>query len=289
LATKPKETYWLADGLHRLQEAMLNGWKTVDVAWKEDGKLKTAKIDPKDIKIPPIRVTSVWTEEDYKNFQANLKAAGIDQPIIVTRDIIEAKVRNLYLNRMRGRTRLSEEVAVINSLSVDDGLTVGQIEEKTGFKPDQIEQRLAIGRASDNVKDAVEEERIGIGVAFQLSRLPNHEGQDRLLFGMLQRIQPWTTKEVEQIVNDSLEIIRQIQQGQTKPDVPIPVRTLKCAICEQKYEPDELRGINVCSTCIGLSKDYIQGKLRAQTTKPTPEKVLAAKIAEDSLKGEGES
>ena len=40
-----------------------------------------------DIKIPEIRITSVWNPEDYEMFQASIKAMGIvDKPVVVLAD-----------------------------------------------------------------------------------------------------------------------------------------------------------------------------------------------------------
>ena len=284
-----ERTLWLADGLHRLQEAKLNGLKVVDVVFKEDGKVKLAKVDPQTIKVPDVRVTSVWTEEEYKVFQDTIKASGIENPIVCTTDIVEAMTKNLFMNRLKGKTKLSEEVGLLRELSEKFKLSIEEIQKRTGLKADQIEQRLAIGNASSLVQQAVETEPIGLGVAFQLSRLPNEKGQGKLLMELMKMIPPPTTSYVKEIVDESLRVLAERAKGQTAANPTIPVKTLKCHICEQPYEYTELRGIFVCATCYGVAKDYVLQRIREQTAKVSPERALAERVAIPEEEGEGVS
>lgn len=268
-------------------------------------------VDPQKIKVPPVRVTSVWDPDEYEVFKASLEADGQGQAIVCVKEgetfwladglhrleqaklkgwtkiavaykegtLVDAKLRNLYLNRLRGKTKASEEVALISSLTNEDHLSLEEIQKRTGLSQELVEQRLAISKTLPEVQAALDQEQIPVGVAFQLSRLPQGPGQLKLLLALLQHIPPMTTSEVQRIVDESLKIIAARTQAteEPKPDVPVP--TFKCRLCEQKWPINEGIGINVDHTCLGLARDYIQQLLKKRREGKTPEQLLAEQAA----------
>ncbi|MFQ6053075.1 MAG: ParB/RepB/Spo0J family partition protein [Candidatus Bathyarchaeia archaeon] len=274
-------------------------------------KVKLARVNPKKIQIPEVRVTSVWDPDDYELFKASLEADGIQNPIICVREgetwwladgrhrleeallkgmpyvdvaykegtLVDAKLRNLYLNRLRGKTKVSEEVALIRDLYENDGLDLDEIGRRTGMSRELIEQRLAISKADPYVQDMLDEEKIGVGVAFQLSRLPNPEGQIRLLQELVKMPKTPPTSWVRDVVEESLRIMEERARAPEQPEPTIPTRTIRCHFCGQRYEEREVRGFNLCLTCAGVSKDYVQELMRKRKAGKTPEQVLAEKIA----------
>jgi len=277
-------------------------------------KMKVVMVDPQKIKVPPVRVTSVWDPEEYEVFKASLEADGQGQAIVCVKEgevfwladglhrlqeaklkgwskiavafkegtLVDAKLRNLYMNRLRGKTKASEEVALISSLTNEDHLSLEEIEKRTGLSREVVEQRLAISKALPEVQAALDQEQIPVGVAFQLSRLPKGPGQLKLLVALLQHIPPMTTDEVKHIVDESLKIIATRNQAadEPRPDVPIP--TFKCRLCEQKWPINEGIGINIDHTCLGLAKDYIQQLMKKRREAKTPDQILALQAAETS-------
>jgi len=274
-------------------------------------KMKLVYLDPSKIKIPPVRVTSVWDPEEYEVFKASLEADGQGQAIICVRNqdtfwladglhrleeaklkgwkkiavaykegsLIDAKVRNLYLNRLRGKTRASDEVALIKDLYENDGLDLAEIQKRTGISQELIEQRLAVSKADPYVLECLDNERIGVGIAFELSRLPNPKGQIRLLQELLKMPRLPETKWVREIVGESLRLIEERAKAPEEPAVGPPLRTIRCGLCEQRYEEGEIRGYNVCVTCAGLAKDYIKELMRKRAAGGTPEQALAQRVA----------
>lgn len=277
--------------------------------------IKFRHLDPKQIQVPEVRVTSIWSEEDFAEFQGTIEESGIGVPLKCIKEgetwwlidgkhrrdeairlginrvpvaytegsLVEAMMTNLYLNRARGRTPASDEIKLIHHLMKEYGLTPAIISKKTGMSLDRIEQRLKIGSASAYVLTALETEQIGVGIAFQLSRLPNEEGQTLLLSRLLMAVPPVTTAEVTEIVDGSLQIIQKRNEPEHPAPEIIPVRTLRCHLCGQEYEPGDLRGINVCVTCHGLSRDWIQNRLKGQTDRISPADALMAKVARGEL------
>ena len=281
-------------------------------------QIKFRHLSPDAIEVPEVRVTSIWTEEDFEEFQGTVEAEGIQQalklikegetwwlidglhrldearrlglkrvPVIYTEGtLLDAMLKNLYLDRMRGRTPASDEVKLIKYLMGDHGMSIADIAKKTGMKQERIEQRLQIGTAHEYVLTALETEQIGVGIAYHLSRLPNEEGQVLLLSRLLQAVPPATTAEVADIVDGSLKIINERNEAPRRPQEIIPVKTLRCHLCGGEYEPGDLRGINVCVTCHGLARDWIQRRKKGQTERISPAEALARKVARGDLSEE---
>lgn len=274
-------------------------------------RMRIVHVDPKKIQIPPTRVTSVWNPEEYEIFKSSLEADGIANPVICVKEgdawwladgrhrleeallkgwrripvaykegtLVDAKLRNLYLNRLRGKTKVSEEVALIKDLYGNDGLELADIAKKTGMSLERIEQRLAIGRASEYVQEALNNELIGLGVAFHLSRLPNPKGQDRILAELMKMPRRPTTDWVRKVVDESLQIIEEMKRAPEPPAVGPPIRTITCGFCQQRYEVREMRGVNLCLTCYGMAKDHIRELMKRRARGETPEQILAQRVA----------
>lgn len=276
--------------------------------------MRLIHVDPKKIRIPSVRVTSVWDPEEYETFKASLEADGQAQAIICVKEentfwladgqhrleealinswpkiavaykegtLIDAKCRNLYMNRLRGKTKASEEVTLIKDLYENHSLNIAEIEQRTGISQELIEKRMAIAKADPYVLECLDNERIGVTIAFELARLPNARGQIKLLQEILKYPRNPPVKWVREVVEDSLEIIAKMARGEQAPGPTIPLRTITCHLCGQKHEESEVRGFNIDITCAGLAKDYIQELMRKRAKEGTPEQALAAKIAKET-------
>ena len=275
-------------------------------------KMRIAYVDPHKIQVPPIRVTSMWDPDEYEVFKASIEAEGIAQPIICVKEgetwwladglhrleeaklrglkkvpvaykegtLVDAKLRNLYLDRLHGKTRASEEVKLIKDLYENDGLTLDQIHTRTGIPLERIDQRLAIGKASPYVQAALDHEKIGVGIAFHLARLPAEEGQNKLLAELLKMVPPPTTDWVRDVVDASLKIIQQQTPVQDRPKPVVPIPTIKCDFCAQEWPINKMTGVNLCRSCAGISEDYIKQLMRERSPKLTEKQALAQRIVE---------
>ena len=273
--------------------------------------MKLRQLKPNEIQVPEVRVTSIWTTEEYDDFAKTIAKEGIHQPLKCILDgdtyylvdglhrleearlrgidkvpvvykegrLVDALVENLVSNRLRGKTPASDEIRLIRHLQQKYGMEPWQIAEKTGLPRERIEQRIQIGTAAPEVLSCLEFDEIPLGVAYHLSRLPNKSGQIALLARLLQATPPATIRDAEEIVDSALEIQAQMREAPMVTDPQIPLRTITCHLCGERYEAQEMRGINVCATCHGLARDYIQQlkKRRAQAT--TPEQILARDVA----------
>ena len=278
------------------------------------GKMRFAWVDPHKIQVPKVRVTAMWDPEEYEVFKASIEGQGIEKPLNCIKEgqtwwladglhrleeaklkglkrvpvvfkegsLVDAKLRNLYLDRLRGKHKASEEVKLLKSLFEDDGLSLDQIHEKTRIPLERIEQRLAISKADPYVQEALDHEKIGVGIAFQLARLPNPEGQVKLLAEILKMVPPPTTAWVRDVVDASLKIIQAQTPPEERPKPTVPIPTLKCGFCAQEWPMNKMVGVNLCRSCAGLSEDYIKELMRKRHPKVTEKEALAQRVVEAS-------
>jgi ParB/RepB/Spo0J family partition protein len=276
-------------------------------------KMKLRHVKPGEIQIPEVRVTSIWTEDEYEDFVGTIKEDGIQQPLkciledgvlwlidglhrldeakrlgiekvpVVYKEgkLVDALVENLTSNRLRGKTPIRDEIRLIKHLRDEYNMEPWQIAGKTGLPRERIEQRLQVGTAAPEVLSCLEFEQIPLGTAFQLSRLPNEGGQIALLGRLLQATPPATVKEVTEIVESALAIQEEMREAPVQREVMLPTKTLACHLCGEMYEASDMRGINIDATCHGLARDYIQELKKKRERGMSPSDVLANRIASE--------
>lgn len=276
-------------------------------------KMKFRHLKPDEIQVPEVRVTSIWTDEEYEDFASTIAKEGINQPLKCILDdgtfwlvdglhrldearlhsiekipvvykeglLVDALMENLVSNRLRGKTPASDEIRLLRHLRDAYHMEPWQIAEKTGLPRARIEQRLQIATAAPEVLSCLEFDQIPLGVAFHLSRLPNQSGQIALLTRLLQATPPATVREVEDIIDHAIEIQDQMRAPNPEPQLQIPLKTISCHLCGERYEASDMRGINACATCHGLARDYIQQLKARRSASVTPEEALATRVALD--------
>jgi len=275
--------------------------------------MKFRHLKPDEIQVPEVRVTSIWTDEEYEDFASTIQKEGIHQPLKCILDdgtfwlvdglhrldearhrgiekvpvvykegkLVDALMENLVSNRLRGKTPASDEIRLLRHLRDEYHMEPWQIAEKTGLPRARIEQRLQIATAAPEVLSCLEFDQIPLGVAFHLSRLPNQAGQIALLTRLLQATPPATVREVEDIIDHAIEIQASLATPHEPTNIQIPLKTISCHLCGERYEASDMRGINACATCHGLARDYIQQLKARRSASVTPEEALATRVALD--------
>jgi len=245
--------------------------------------MKLRQIACDQIKVPAVRVTAVYDEEHLALLRSSLEAMGTVNPIIVVAtdgayEVVdglhrwqEAKQRgethipaivyeggpaesllmNLVLNRVRGKVKASEMVAVIQELWKTHGMDSEAIAAKTGLGRDYIEKLQVISTASIPLKQALEEERIGVGAAYEIARLPNPLQQEQVLNQHLVFNIP--LKELRQLVNNVLTEMKKLADGgpAAPPKEPPAPPKYYCEACHNEIDPKYLRPVVVCPDCYG--------------------------------------
>jgi ParB family chromosome partitioning protein len=260
-------------------------------------------VDPKALKAPDVRITSVWDPELLEMFKKSVEAEGIQQPLIVVKEgenlwivdglhrrdeallkgiekvpcvvftgtMRQVMTKNLYMNRLRGGVKASEMIKVINWLSAHEGMNSEAIQRETGLNRDYIEKVQQVGKAVPEVLEALDKEEIGVGHAFEIARIKERDVQLRLLAQIFQyRL---TVKDLHQVVEDTLEIIRiREQQGPPDPNQrPVLVPKIRCHACEEEYPLKKVTGVNLCINCYGLLMDAIKQARKKGDMAPSTE------------------
>lgn len=269
-------------------------------------KGRLAWIKTVDIKIPDIRVTSVWEPEMLTMFKASIKAMGIvDKPILIEEGtdlwlvdglhrlqeaqlasesriqvvifpgtLKDVYLKNLALNRLHGKTKVSEMVLVVKKLEQDFKMSMEEISQQTGLKRDYVEKMMILGRVIDEVLRDLDAERIGVGHAAELARVEDKDVQERLLKQCKQY--DLTVKDLKDIVDQTLQILdeRKDKPLGTAGPMPLPPSMVKCAFCDLDREVHKVKGFNVCQWCFSIALDAI-GKAKAAmaSVEPMPERV----------------
>ena len=245
--------------------------------------MKLRKVKPSLIKVPEIRVTARFDEETRQLLRDSIKEVGIiapviaqeidgeiilvdglhrledsiaagDQPIdvaILDGDMADLLCRNLFLDHARGKTPVSEMVKVIGTLFSEYNLDPDQIKEKTGLTRDYIEKLVKISTASSVVQQALDEGIIGVGHAFEISRLPYAIQQDELI--AKHQVWRFTVKELHEQIDNVLremELIKEAPPSNTEPGTR-PAPRYFCEGCKGEVEPRYLRPVMLCPDCFG--------------------------------------
>jgi len=302
---------------------------------KSSMRPKLRLVDPKDILVPEVRVTSTWDPELLDMFKKSVEAMGIQQPllcvqenerlilvdglhrleeaklqnlpkvqvVVIPGDMKQVLLKNLMMNRLRGGTKASEMVKVLTTLNKDHGMTSEDIARETGLKRDYIEKLLETSRATREVLEALDREEIGVGHAWEIARVPDKDVQLRLLAQVF--TYRLTVKDLHDIVNDTLEILKKREEQKPQPKAPEPtsIPTVRCHLCELEWPVRKVVGINICMGCYGIAHEAItkakkEGRIPTEKTltkeeEPTPPHEILTnekmKIQQNIMKGSGQS
>ena len=242
--------------------------------------MKVRKVPTTEIRVPETRVTAVYDEHTAQILKDTIARLGILQPIIVVKtydgyDLVdglhrlqeaqalgvltvdcvvyeggpeEALLMNLILDKVRGKTKVSDMLKVVQALYEKHGMGIEEIEERTGLTRSYIENLIRISRGAPAVREALDEERIGLAHALEIIRLPTHLQQEELI--AKQAIYLWKVSDLKEVVNLTLEAMGELQQKPPEPQVR-HVGKYYCEGCKLETEARFLKMIQVCPECFG--------------------------------------
>ncbi|MBU2685936.1 MAG: ParB/RepB/Spo0J family partition protein, partial [Gammaproteobacteria bacterium] len=227
--------------------------------------MKLLRVKPSQIKVPEVRVTAQFDQETRDLLRQSISETGIVNPILVQKieedlvlidglhrledvvasgtqlidvvvlegDMADLLCRNLFLDHLRGKTPVSDMVRVIGALSEDYGLDPDKIREKTGLTRDYIEKLIKISLASQSVREALDQGVIGVGHAFELSRLPYAIQQEEIL--AKHQVWRFSVKELKEQIDGVLREMQAIkeQPAEAAPSEPRPAPVYRCEGCNQ--------------------------------------------------------
>ena len=245
--------------------------------------MKLRRVNPHDIKVPEVRVTAQFDEELYQQFQESIAAVGQITPpicyevgeelvlcdglhrieeaikngertvdvVVIPGDMIDVLTKNIFLDHLRGKTPASQMVKVIKALYQDYNLDPDQIKEKTGLTRDYVEKLIKISQASEEVLHALDQGAIGVGVAFELSRLPYREIQEEIL--AKSTVYRLKVPDLKGLVDATLQELQNIAEAgpATAVKEPRPIAKYYCEGCKSELDPRYLRLVGLCPNCFG--------------------------------------
>lgn len=199
------------------------------------------------------RIDEDWVLVDGLHRVEDALAAG-DQPIdvaVLDGDMADLLCRNLFLDHARGKTPVSDMVKVIGVLSKEYGLDSDKIRERTGLTRDYIEKLVKVSMASPSVTEALDQGLIGVGHAYEISRLPYAIQQEEVI--AKHNVWRFKVKELREQVDGVLNAMQEMQE-QPQPVAPggsRPAPVYYCEGCREEVEPRYLRPAMVCPDCFG--------------------------------------
>jgi len=249
--------------------------------------MRIRQVDPKHIKVPSLRVTSVWDEESLQEFVDSVKADGILEPIVVQEvngdlylvdglhrmlaaqklglkrvpvvvrdgEEVDVYLRNLVLNNLRGKVRPTEAAAVFRHLYEERGLGVDEISRKTGFSEERVSKLLHLSRATPEVLQALDQGLIGLGHAYALARIEDPGVQGRILSTQLRF--RFTVPVLEQHIEDVRREKERLESA-PPPVVHVALKALACATCGRVFPLSQLASPTICVGCYGYLLDSLR-------------------------------
>lgn len=242
--------------------------------------MQTQRVPISQIEVPKVRVTQDYSEETQEILKGTTKRLGILTPIILTKtgekyelvdglhrleqarennetevdaviydgETADNLVLNLVLNTVKGKTRASEMVGVIEELTKNHGLDSEQIAGRTGLSRDYIEKLWRISEGAPSVREALDREMITVGHAWEICRLPSVEQQDYVV--SMQGIWRLPIKDLRAMVDQTLKMMAEPKTATAPPPVITPTLP-RCDGCHKETEGKYLRPIVICPDCYG--------------------------------------
>jgi ParB family chromosome partitioning protein len=255
--------------------------------------VKLRKVKPSLIKWPEERVTSVFDEETRQLLTALIKELGLISPILVQEidgeivgvdgfhrcedciklgdapvdvaviegNMVDLLCRNLVMDHARGKHKPSQMIRLLKILYEKYELDPDKIKENTGLPRDYIEKLLKIGTGSSVVLEYCDEQWMGVGKAYEISRLPYAVQQEELVEKL--KAWRWPVKEVKEMVDNILKEMKATAEAgpSTVAAAPRPIVIYHCEACKVETELRYLRSVMVCPNCFG--EVWRLGKVRA--------------------------
>lgn len=270
--------------------------------------MKIKNIDPKSIKVPEVRVTARFDEDKLAMLSSSMENAGQVAPIkclvidgefvlvdglhrlqhalaehwekiaVVYEegDMAKALMQNIFLDHLRGKHPVSEMRKVIEALYKEEHVSIEDIMKGTGLTQSYIEKLLILSELTPLVLEALDQDLIGVGHAFALTKLKN-PAQQEVVFNQLMTYH-WTVKALEDYIKMVLETPAPAAAGPVEPQAPVSTK-VRCHFCHEEHEPHELASVIACNMCthimfesIALAKAAAQEEAVAAQKGQTPVK-----------------
>lgn len=263
-------------------------------------KSKVQYIDPRRLKIPPVRITTEWETDELEAFKRDVGEQGIETPLLIGKDgdnlwVIDGRhrleeallsgiptvpcivrdmnekmmfMRNLASNRLRGKAPVNQEIRVIKELMEAHSCGVAEIQKGTGFSQERVELLMRIAESHPGILEAIDADILKLGHAEQLLRLKKTE-QISFYLNICAQYRP-TVRDLGNMITETLELMKRSEPTTTPPPlIKAPeIPTLACAGCDQEYPLKQLASLPICKGCFAI---LMRGIAEAKTSKKPEE------------------
>jgi len=190
-------------------------------------------------------------------------------------------LKNLVMNRLRGKVRASQMVQVIEELREKHGMSLDDIAKTSGLSMRHLERLVSIGQAGGPVWDALDKEQLSVAQAYEISRVPKEDSRERLVKMAIMYDIP--AKDLRDICEDTIKLLREREakeaEAPEKPVKEIPPSLIKCHFCEEDRPIERVKGFNICYYCFGIAYSEIKKRLAEVEEKAKREEELAREAA----------
>jgi ParB-like chromosome segregation protein Spo0J len=266
-------------------------------------------LDISKIVVPSIRVTSEMPDELQEQFKSTIQQYGVVNPIKVAYDngqyilidglhrlqelklkgeekvpavVVEmplgqALLENLISGKLQGRGKVTDMIKVIKYLHNEEKMSIEEIAAKTGYKVKYLYDLLSVANANPDLLQALDEEKIGIGHAIELARIPEDTVLLKALYTVIYR--RMTVKDTKEYVDTILEALAAKKHGKEaveKPKTPRDMIPVQCWVCTEEAPAKDMQTFVLCPKCQSVLFEWkaqyraeMQKMLREQQTKTT--------------------
>jgi ParB family chromosome partitioning protein len=247
------------------------------------------------IKIPDLRVTAEMPDDLLEQFKESIKKSGIKNPlkilyqngeyilvdglhrlieakmanqkevpcVVVKGTLEEALLENLATGKLQGRGKVTDMIKVVKYLHNEKGMSIEEIAAKSGYKTDYLYDLLAIANAHPDLLLALDEEKIPLGAAKELARVPIVDVMLKMLYEVIYR--RMTVRDVKEYVDLTLEALelKKKKEEEAKKLPPRELVPVTCWVCGQEAPAKDMVSFLLCPRCQAVLFDY-KAKIRAE-------------------------
>jgi ParB family chromosome partitioning protein len=267
------------------------------------------------IKIPDLRVTAEMPDDLLEQFKESIKKSGIKNPlkilyqngeyilvdglhrlieakmanqkevpcVIVKGTLEEALLENLATGKLQGRGKATDMIKVVKYLHNEKGMSIEEIAAKSGYKTDYLYDLLAIANAHPDLLLALDEEKIPLGAAKELARVPIVDVMLKMLYEVIYR--RMTVRDVKEYVDLTLEALelKKKKEEEAKKLPPRELVPVTCWVCGQEAPAKDMVSFLLCPRCQAVLFDY-KAKIRAEEYERVKAMVGAGKMEKNEGK-----
>ncbi|MEM2196610.1 MAG: ParB/RepB/Spo0J family partition protein, partial [Sulfolobales archaeon] len=275
------------------------------------------EVEIRDVVVPEIRVTAVMPEELEEQFRGSIAAQGVLNPVkciwdgeriilvdgfhrmmealrnkmttvpavIVPGSLRDVMFQNLTTGKLQGRGKVTDMIKVVKYLVEEEKIPLEDIAVKTGYKLRYLSDLLAIAKAHPDILMALDEEKIPLGAAVEIARIPDKDAQLKVLWNAI--MYRMTIKDVKDLVQKTIEALRKKKKeaGEEQQRTPRELVLLQCHLCEGKVPAKDMRTVFLCPHCMNILWDM---KLEAMKELEKQAQVGSGAPAEEPIKIEFE-